>query len=100
MAMVVGSVAGSSPAGWTGLAGAIKKELWSRLEQPGTEHEDFDDVAVGLATAMIDYFKANMDVVGVATNVTVASVSAVTPGVGVSGPGAGTGAQVGTGGVL
>jgi len=100
MAMIVGSVAGSSPSGWTGLAGEIKREMWSRLEQPGTVHEDFDDVSIGLATALITYFKANMDVIGVATavntTVAVASVSGVTTGPGVSGPGAGTGSGTGT----
>ena len=42
-----------------------------------------------LSSAIVTYIKANATV---ATSVTVASVSGVTTGVGVSGPGAGTGA--------
>ena len=47
--------------------------------------------------AIFTHIQTNAEVKNVATNVAVASVSAVTPGSGVSGPGTGTGTQVGSG---
>ena len=69
MALSVGSVTGSDPAGWTGMAGEIKKELWSKLD-PGDpakapNPDDLSDICLSIATGVINHIISNMEIKGI-----------------------------------
>lgn len=82
----------------TGLKNDIKALLDELKTYDGSTGKEQDDaveyLADGLADALDTFVKTAS--VSVSTNVTVASVTAVTPGAGVSGPGTGSGTGSGT----
>lgn len=93
--------------------GSLAKELYDAMgiessidssdgipsDQKATQKSEALTKLQNLADTIIDHLKNNADVTGIATSVSVTSVSGVTTGPGVSGPGTGSGSQTGTGNI-